>query len=302
MLGDPGRALAGMPHETAPLPPGCEEGYLTANGIRLHYVAAGAGPLTLLLHGFPEFWYSWRAQLPALAAAGRRAVALDLRGYNLSEKPSYGYDVATLSADIREVIGALGEREADVIGHDWGGMIAWVVALREPDYLRRLAIINAPHPATIVRDLVRNPRQLRRSSYIGLFQLRGVAEEAIRRRDYALLRRTFRAADRGHAWLTDDDIQRFVDAAARPGVLTAALEYYRQLVRKGPTPLSPMRVILSPTLVLWGELDPYMGPELLKGLDPWVRHLTLQRFPTAGHWLNQQEPERVNEALAAFLS
>jgi pimeloyl-ACP methyl ester carboxylesterase len=288
--------------ETAPLPPGCAEGYLQANGVRLHYVAAGDGPLVLLLHGFPEFWYSWRAQLPALAAAGHRAVALDLRGYNLSDKPAYGYDVATLSADIREAISALGEREADVIGHDWGGGVAWVFAMREPDYLRRLAIINAPHPATLLRDALRHPRQLARSAYMGFFQLRGLAESAIRRDDYALIRRTFRAADRGRAWLTEDDIQRFVEAIARPGALSAALEYYRRLPREDLGAASPARVITAPTLILWGELDPYLGPELVDAARPFVRDPRIQRFPTAGHWLNQQEPERVNAALIEFLA
>ncbi|MBF6590552.1 MAG: alpha/beta hydrolase [Ktedonobacterales bacterium] len=301
MGGDLGVAHARDQSTAFTLPPGCAEGYVAANGIHLHYVAAGEGPLVLLLHGFPEFWYSWRAQLPALAAAGRRVVALDLRGYNLSDKPDYGYDLATLSGDIREVITAFGERQADVVGHDWGGALAWVFAIREPDYVRRLAILNGPHPGMLARAL-RHPRQLLRSAYIGFFQLRGLAEAAIRRDDYAMLRRTFRDADPARAWLTDADIQRFVEAIARPGALSAALAYYRQLVRTGPATLGPARVIHAPTLVLWGELDPYLGPELLSGLDAWVRDPRLQRFPTAGHWLNQQEPERVNEALAAFLT
>jgi len=285
--------------ETAPLPPGCAEGYVETNGVRLHYVAAGEGPLTILLHGFPEFWYSWRAQLLALAPT-RRVVALDMRGYNLSDKPATGYDIATLSADLRGVIEALGERRADIVGHDWGGAIAWVFAMREPDYVRRLAILNAPHPGVMVREM-RNPRQLRKSAYIAFFQLNGIAERAIAANEYALIWRTFRSADRAGAWLSDADIQRYVDAIARPGAATAALNYYRQLVRTGPQALGPARVITAPTLVLWGELDPYLGPELLDGLDAWVRELRILRFPTAGHWLNQQEPERVNAALRAFL-
>ncbi len=288
-------------HETAPLPLGAEEGYLLANGVRLHYIAAGTGPLTLLLHGFPEFWYSWRAQIPALAAAGRRVVALDLRGYNLSEKPAFGYDVATLAADVREVISALGETRADVVGHDWGGVIAWAFALREPDYLRRLVIVNAPHPGRFWRGLARHPRQLLRSIYVGFFQFRGLAERAIRRNEFSSLRQTFRAADPGRAWLGDDDIERFIEAIARPGALTAALEYYRQLVRTGPAAFSPARIIEAPTLVLWGELDPYIIPEMADGLDAWMRNVHVHRFATAGHWLNQQEPERVNEELVAFL-
>ncbi|HLZ25150.1 MAG TPA: alpha/beta hydrolase [Ktedonobacterales bacterium] len=280
------------------LPEGCEEGYAETNGTRLHYVAAGTGPLVLLLHGFPAFWYSWRHQLPVLA--GRfRVVAPDLRGYNLSEKPAGGYDLASLSADIRGLIEALGERHAHVVGHDWGGVVAWATAIRAPESVRRLVVVNAPHPAAMLREL-RRPRQLWRSAYMGFFQLRGMAERAVERDGYALVRRTLRAADRGEAWLTDEDIARYVAAIARPGALTAALEYYRQL-RHDWQALSPMRVVTAPTLVLWGELDPYMGVGALEGLDRWVREPRIRRFPTAGHWLNEQESERVNAELLAFL-
>jgi epoxide hydrolase 4 len=285
--------------ETAPLPPGGAEGYLTANGVRLHYVAAGSGPLILLLHGYPEFWYSYRYQLPALAST-HRVVALDLRGYNLSDKPITGYDIATLCEDLRGAVEALGERRADVVGHDWGGVLAWALAMRAPEYVRRLIILNAPHPATFQRTLY-SPSQWLRSAYVGFFQLEGIAEDALARDNYALIRRTFRAADRERAWLTDADIQRYVDAIARPGALTAALSYYRQVVRRGPGIVGPARVIPAPTLVLWGELDPYLGIESLEGLERWMDDLRALRFSTAGHWLNQQEPARVNEALLEFL-
>lgn len=277
------------------------EQFIHANGINLHTLHAGPvdAPLVLFLHGFPESAYSWRHQLIGLSDQ-YHVVAPDLRGYNLSDKPRHGYDLATLCADVRGLIDAYGQRQADIVGHDWGGAIAWAFAIREPDYTRRLAILNAPHPAAMLREL-RNPRQMRRSSYIAFFQLRGLAERVIARDDYALLRRTFRSADRGHAWLSDADIQRYVDAIARPGALSAALEYYRQLPQDFQH-VSPLRVITAPTLVLWGELDPYLGPELANDLDLWARDLQLHRFPTAGHWLNQQEPELVNAALRTFLA
>ncbi len=287
------------PHELFPLPDACDEGYIVANGVQLHFVTAGSGPLAIVLHGFPEFWYSWRANLPALAR-DHRVVALDMRGYNLSEKPARGYDLATLTNDVRAVIEALGERQADVIGHDWGGLIAWTFAMRQPDYLRRLVVLNAPHPATLTREW-RHPGQFRRSAYVGFFQLRGIAEDAIARDDFSYLWRTFRAADPGSAWLTRDDIQHFVDALARPGALTAALSYYRQLVRSGATALSPARVITAPVLLLWGELDPYLGPWMADDLEPWAPAIRVHRFATAGHWLNQQMPEQVNAELRAFL-
>ena len=290
--------VTNLPREPFPLPEGCEEGYVMTNGARLHFVAAGRGPLAILLHGFPEFWYSWRYQLPALSAI-RRVVALDMRGYNLSDKPAGGYDLATLTGDVRGVIEALGERRADIVGHDWGGVIAWTFAMREPDYLRRLVVINAPHPATLTREW-RHPGQWRRSAYVGFFQLPGVAENAITRDNYRQLWRTFRSADRGRTWLTDEDIQRFVDAMARPGAVTAALSYYRQLLRQGAATLGPARVIEPPALLLWGELDRYLGPWMSDNLESWAPHLRVRRFPTAGHWLNQQFPEAVNDELLAF--
>lgn len=291
---------AGESRERFLLPPGCEEGYLGANGQRLHYVAAGAGPMAVLLHGFPEFWYSWRSNLSELARI-RRVVALDMRGYNLSAKPRDGYDVATLSDDVRGVIEAFGERQADIIGHDWGGLVAWAFAMREPDYIRRLAVLNAPHTGAMWRE-VGNLRQLRRSQYVGFFQLVGLAERALSADNFGAIWRTFRAADRNREWLGDEDIQRYVDAIARPGALAAALSYYRQLVRRGAGAVGVAHVITAPTLVLWGEQDPYLGVELLDGLDQWVRDLRIVRFPDAGHWINQQQPESVNAELVSFLT
>jgi epoxide hydrolase 4 len=286
--------------EAFALPHGWDEGFVEANGVRLHYVAAGSGPLAVLLHGFPEFWYSWRATIGPLASI-RRVIALDMRGYNLSAKPHEGYDLVTLCADVRGVIEAFGARQADIIGHDWGGVIAWVFAMREPDYIRRLAIINAPHLGMALREL-RNPQQLRRSAYVGFFQLVGWAERAIAADDYGIVWRTFRSADRKREWLEDADIQRFVTAISRPGALTAALSYYRQLARRGPAAMGVARVITRPTLVLWGEQDPYLGVEMLDGLDAWVEEPLVKRFPDAGHWLNQQFPDAVNQALLAFLA
>lgn len=288
------------PAETFLLPPGCEEGYLTANGTRLHFVTAGQGPLVLLLHGFPQFWYAWRRQLPVLAQRFR-AVALDLRGYNFSDKPAHGYDIVTLSEDVRAAIKALGEREAALVGHDWGGLVAWATAIRAPESVSRLAILNAPHPAVALHHS-RSLDQMRRSRYIAFFQLRGIAERAVAARDYDAIRRVFRVDDPSGAWLSDTDIERYVVALSRPGALEAALAYYRALPRPNSYfTLSPMRVLRMPTLALWGELDRALGPYLLDGLDRWVSDLRVRRFPTATHWLNEQEPEQVNAELLGFL-
>jgi pimeloyl-ACP methyl ester carboxylesterase len=290
------------PREAFALPPGTREGYAVSNGVAFHYVAAGErGPLVLLLHGFPEFWYSWRAQLPALGQHFR-VVAPDLRGYNLSGRTTSGYDIRTLCADIAGLIDAFGEREAMVVGHDWGGVIAWALAIRAPERVRRLVILNAPHPGTFLREL-RRPRQLRRSWYVGLFQLPRLPERLIARHDYAAIRAICRGVNRQQRRevLTDEDTERFVAAIARPGALTAAINYYRALLRHGPAALGPLRQITAPTLVLWGERDPALGVYLLNGLERWVRELEVRRFPDAGHWLNQEYPAEVNAALLAFL-
>jgi pimeloyl-ACP methyl ester carboxylesterase len=193
-----------------------------------------------------------------------------------------------------------------VVGHDWGGAIAWAFAIRQPELTRRLAIVNAPHPATFLRELSR-PGQLRRSWYIGFFQLPWLPEWTLARNDYVVIRRICRAVNRSQrsrragVVFTPEDIERFVAAIARPGALTAAINYYRAAARRGMGALGSIRRIEAPTLVLWGERDPALGVELLDGLDRWLATLRIQRFPDAGHWLNQERPDEVNAALLEFL-
>ncbi|HEY7974364.1 MAG TPA: alpha/beta hydrolase [Ktedonobacterales bacterium] len=286
--------------DSIPLAPGLTQGYISTNGVRLHYVAAGErGPLVLLLHGFPEFWYSWRWQIAPLAARFR-VVAPDLRGYNLSEKPRTGYDIRTLYRDVAGLIAAFDAPDAHIVGHDWGGVIAWALAIRQPQLVRKLVILNAPHPGTFMREL-RHARQLRRSWYAALFQLPWLPERLLARDDYAAIRAICHAANRRAVIFTPEDIERYVAAIARPGALTAALNYYRQLLRGGLGALGPLRRIDAPTLVLWGERDPALGVELLDGLERWVADLRIQRFPDARHWLSQERPDDVTQALLAFL-
>lgn len=273
------------------------------NGVRLHYVEAGEGPPVVLLHGFPDFWYSWRLQIPALARAGFRVLAPDLRGYNLSEKPPgiASYRLPLLIDDVVGLIRHAGAERAAVVGHDWGGVIAWHLAMNRPEHLERLAILNAPHPALFQRAL-RRPAQRRRSWYILFFQLPYLPELVCRWHRFALLRRTLMtgAVSRGRAG--KQDLARYVEALHRPGALTAALNYYRAVVRdtrRGAMPAP--RVIDVPTLVLWGERDPYLGPWLTEGLEEWVSDLRLERFPRAGHWVHVQAAEQVNRSLVGFL-
>src|SRR4051794_34874601 len=191
--------------------------YADLGHIRLHYAEAGAGPLIVLLHGFPEFWYSWRHQLPALAAAGYRVVAPDLRGYNLSGKPRSvrAYRLRELAHDVAALIRYCGSERAVVVGHDWGGGVAWGVAMRHPALLSRLVILNCPHPVALQRAL-RTPQQLRRSWYIFFFQLPWLPEASLRAGDFAGLRRLLRTAPLRPDAFTDADVERYVAALKRP--------------------------------------------------------------------------------------
>jgi len=265
------------------------------NGIRLHWVEQGEGPLVVLLHGFPEFWYSWRHQIPALAARFR-VVAPDMRGYNLSEKPPKGYDPQTLTDDVRALIEHLGHQRAVIVGHDWGGLIAWAFAIRFPEATETLVILNAPHPGRFM-EAVRTPRQALRSSYVLLFRTPGLSELLLgANRCWALARGMRRSAVNKDAF-PDEVLERYREAMSRPGALTAALKYYRHAsLSKLPPDLS----VRAPTLILWGEHDQALGRELTEGLERWVPDLTV-RYLDCGHWTQQERPEEVNRALLEFL-
>src|SRR5919107_881423 len=201
--------------------------YADLGDVRLHYVEAGGGPPVLLLHGFPPFWYGWRHQLPALVEAGFRVVAPDMRGYNLSDKPPgvRAYRVELLARDVERLILACGERTASVVGHDWGAIVAWIVAMLHPERVGRLAILNVPHPARLL-DALLSPMQLLRSSYVFFFQIPRLPEEVFRAGDFALLRSALRRDPVRAGTFTAEDIERYVGAMARPGALTATLNYY----------------------------------------------------------------------------
>jgi pimeloyl-ACP methyl ester carboxylesterase len=274
--------------------------YADLDGLRLHYVEAGTGPLVVLLHGFPEFWYSWRYQIPALKAAGYRVVAPDLRGYNLSGKPRGvpAYAANLVAWDIEQLIQACGADRAVLVGHDWGGAIGWEFAMRYPRRLERLVIMNAPHPVRFLRAL-RTWRQLRKSWYIFFFQLPWLPEAVIRADGFAFLRKTLKTGPLRAGAVTSADIERYVEAAAQPGALTAAINYYRAALRHGPSRGSA--VIDAPVLVIWGEKDRFLGSELAEPDHRWVPNVRVERVPDAGHFVHLDQPERVNTLLLDFL-
>ncbi len=277
-------------------------GFADLAEVRLHYVEAGEGPLVVLLHGFPEFWYGWRSQIPALAAAGFRVVAPDMRGYNLSSRPAgvAAYDIERLAGDVRDLIRERGADRAFLAGHDWGAAVAWATAGFHPDVVERLAILNVPHPRRMVRAL-RRPRQLRRSWYMFFFQLPWLPERAAAARDWRALRRALDDAERPGAF-TPQDVERYVEAWSQPGAVTAMLNYYRSALRQLPwRAVRRIRPVTAPTRVIWGEVDSVLGPELA---DPGRADVpNLERVilvPGASHWVQHDEPDRVAELLIEF--
>ena len=278
-----------------------EHRFVRANGVRFHVVEAGRGPLVLLLHGFPEFWYSWRKQIPALAQQFR-VVAPDLRGYNLSDKPADGYDYATLARDVAELVAALGEERAHVVGHDWGGVLGWGAAAFHPERVARLAILNAPHPGAFLRELRRNPRQVLKSWYIGLFQVPGLAERLLGGGHAARLGRMLRDFSVEPDLFSNAELAAYRRAATRPGALPAMLAYYRQVPRSLAQEVSAShRQIAAPTLLVWGMRDVALVPALTEGLERWAPDLRVERIPDAGHWVQHERPATVNRLLLEFL-
>ncbi len=277
--------------------------------VRLHYVEAGTGPLVVLLHGFPEAWFAWQHQIPALVAAGLRVVAPDMRGYNLSGKPAgvRAYTADRLTGDVAALIRQVGDRGPDgdvapaaVVGHDWGAAVAWLFAMRYPALLARLAVLNVPHPARMMQGL-RTLRQLRKSWYIFFFQLPWLPEASFRAGDFAVLRGTLRRDPVRPGAFSDEDIERYVAAAAQPGALTGGMNYYRALIRH-PQAAGPVQRIEAPVLVIWGEQDRYLGPELAEPSQKWVPNCRVERLPDASHWVQADAAERVNALLMGFLA
>jgi pimeloyl-ACP methyl ester carboxylesterase len=277
-----------------------------ANGLRFHVATCGSGPrLALCLHGFPECWYSWRHQLPLLARLGYRAWAPDLRGYGESERPPLleDYSIDRLMYDVAGLIDAAGAQQTILVAHDWGGIIAWYFAMRRLRPLERLVIMNLPHPAVMERAL-RTWRQRLRSWYVLLFQVPRLPEAILRARDYRAIGDAFRNMAVDKSRFPDEVLQVFRTAAARPGALTAMLNYYRALVRGGGARRQRQLgypIIDTPTLMIWGERDSALGKETTYGTEEFVRHLTIRYLPNVSHWVQQEAPEAVNALLEGWL-
>jgi pimeloyl-ACP methyl ester carboxylesterase len=287
--------------------------YAEVNGIRLHYVSKGEGKLIMFVHGFPEFWAEWENQLDEFGK-DHQAVAVDMRGYNLSSKPEdpEAYHVTDLIEDLRALAEHLGHEKFILVAHDWGGAVAWSFAMRHPGWLEKLIIINSPHAAVFARELLENPAQQEASQYM-LILRSPEAEQLLSENHYERLLKML--VEFGSKWdMTDDVRRKYIEAWSQPGALTGGLNYYR--VSPLYTPVSEddrarikgilelpheMFEVKVPTLVIWGEEDRALLTGNLDGLEDYVADLSVERIPDATHWIVHEQPELVNSLIREFI-
>ncbi|CAA9444678.1 MAG: Epoxide hydrolase [uncultured Pseudonocardia sp.] len=287
---------------------------VSANGIRQHVAECGDGPLVVLLHGFPEFWWSWRHQLPALAARGYRAVAVDLRGYGDTDKPPRGYDLWTLAGDVSGLIGALGESRAHVVGHDWGGIIAWTLAALHPRRVRSVTVVGAPHPLAVRARVLRDPRGQGRAtaSHALGFQVPRVPERSLRADGGARVERILRDWS-GPRWAATEDfaaaVARYREAIRVPGAAHSAMEYHRWAFRSQfradgrRFAAAVARPPAVPVLAVHGAHDPWLLPATARASARWAgeAHRLEVLDDGVGHFPHQERPDVVNALLRGFL-
>ena len=281
------------------------DNYANVNGVRLHYVSTGTGRPILFLHGFPEFWYAWKNQLNDFGS-DHHAVALDMRGFNLSDKPSEvaQYRLDVLVEDIRAFAAHLAPgKKLILVGHDWGGFVAWAFAAVHPQDLDKLVIINAPHPAVFARLLTSDPAQQKASEYMEIFRS-ALAEQILSANNFDVLANKVMVFGSKNGLLPEDKPE-YIKAWSQPGALTGGLNYYRanrlSTLPLADTANAPSFVVNVPTLVIWGEKDPAMVPQNLDGLAEFVPRLTIKRLPEASHWLVHTQSPEVNAYIREFL-
>ena len=275
-----------------------------ANGLRFHCARAGDGPLMLFLHGFPEYWAMWRPMLEHFGARGYCAVAPDLRGYNLSEKPAAveAYRAKHLMADVLALAAHYTKDKFVLVAHDWGGAVAWGVAIAHPGRLAKLVMVNSPHPYLFWRELCNNPAQQKASEYMRFFRL-PKAERVLSENGYARLLGAFSDLDEGAR-------QALIEAWSQPGALTGGLNYYRASPMYPPSAEDPGAkklqlkpedfVVKVPTLVIWGERDTALLPGCLEGLEQVVPGVRVVRVPDATHWVARERTALVIREIEAF--
>jgi len=293
--------------------PDFQSRYAEVNSIRLHYVSVGQGKLIMFVHGFPEFWLEWEKQLVEFGK-DYQALAPDMRGYNLSSKPLdiEDYHVKDLIEDLRSLADHLGHEKFIMVAHDWGGAVAWSAAMRHPELLEKLIIINSPHPAVFARELLNNPAQQKASQY--MLMLRSAeAERVLSKNNYARLMDVL--VQFGSKWeMSEEKRLKYIAAWAQPGALTGSLNYYRASPLYPPTSKDDevqissilnlpkeMLAVKVPTLVIWGEQDRALLTGNLNGLEEYIEDLTVKKIPGGTHWVIHEQPELVNGLIRDFI-
>jgi pimeloyl-ACP methyl ester carboxylesterase len=281
---------------------------VSANGARFHVVDAGEGPCILLLHGFPTFWWTWRRQLTTLANAGYHAIAMDLRGYGGSDHPPEGYDPRTLAADVGGVIRSLGEEDAVIVGHGWGGMAAWVTSVLEPETVRAIVPVSMPHPRRMRKAIMRSGRQRAALRYAMAFQLPFLPERSLTKNEGARVADLISSWSKDPSWLDDETSAIFRSAFMRWPTAHTAVEYHRWAVRSSirPDGLSFMSLMEAPiarrVLQLHGAHDPMVLPESVDGSETYVRGEYSRVDFDSGHYPHEECPEEFDAALLAWLA
>jgi len=280
-----------------------EHSYIKTNGIKLHVVQAGpqSGVPVVLLHGFPEIWYGWRKQIPALVEAGCRVIIPDQRGYNLSDKPKGigNYGIYTLVEDIIGLIDALEYEKVNLFAHDWGANGAWSLANKYPERLHKLSIMNVPHPAVGQRFLMRDFEQIRRQWYVFFFQLPWIPEAVMKRDNWRGIMDIILYKGRLHV-LTDDEVEKYKEAWSQPGAITSMINWYRAILQRMPKLPEDLRIKV-PMLMMWGVKDVFLTHRMAHPSMDYVDDGNLILLPDATHWVQHDAAEEVNHYLTDFI-
>jgi len=282
--------------------------FANINGIKMHYVTIGEGPLIVFLHGFPEFWKSWKHQI-SFFSKKFKVVALDMRGYGETERPIQvgEYRIEKLARDVTELIDSLGQKKATVVGHDWGGAVAWATAMMNPSFVEKLIVMNAPHPAIVQRNAFRNYAQMQKSWYMFFFLLEKAPEKVLSSNNFEILKHMFEISIKRKDRFSLSDIEEYVSSWSKEGGITGGLNYYRANLNEefwGNLGESiPFPKIKIPTLQIWAEDDMFLGKELTEGTKEFVVDalFSLNVIPNCGHWVQQEAPEEVNQIMEEFL-
>ncbi len=292
-----------MGSNSVAMDPSLRFSFIDANGVTLHCAETGPadGPLVVLLHGFPEFWFAWREYFAPLAEHGFRVVAPDQRGYNLSSKPegAEAYRLDDLAADVFALADALGRDRFHVVGHDWGAAVAWTMASREPRRLLSAAMLQAAHPAVWLRAIRNDPDQRQKSRYVQILRLPWLSEMGLKIGNYSALARAFKTSTRREAF-SAETLEAYREAWRQPGALTAMLNWYRALFVDDP-PMPAPGSLKPPTLVLWGDRDDYGVPKLADDSAALCANARVRHLPQATHWTIHDAPDIVRDALLDHL-